>query len=654
MMFSEKNQIIALSFLLLIVFVVSFINLNRSAKIEQDVLHITSSIQKLKINNVLVNEEINNNLQRQNYDNINRLLKISLEEWSLLSNEIKTKFPDRTKILSQLTQLEQAISQEKQLLLRYESDKAILANSAFFLVRLEASIKHDSNDLLLHYLEQLNRLLRDIAYYNVGLDEVQENINELIRFTKVEDMSPYIDVKIVNKHLEMFYTKSTSIKHTIDTIKSVDILAQLNTLEKLFLEVVDTQRLTRKSINILIAIFYFLMLIGFLVIFFKTYNDKQKILQLQEANEEKNNEIIQHMQLLKEYKRALDESSIVSKTDLNGVITFVNDNFCKLSGYKEQELLGKSHNIIRHPDMSKKIFYELWKTIKAKKVFHGIIKNKKKNGDFYYVDSTVLPILDIDGNVTEYFAVRRDVTDLVLAREEALAAEKAKSAFLSTMSHELRTPLNAVIGFSQIILAKNDMPAETLRSFIDKINISGKHLLNIVNNILDFSKIESGRMELSKQNFVVDNIVNEAILLIENELNKKEIKVQLEKFENIKIFADEQLFKQVILNILSNAVKFSPQSSNITISYENLGDSHLVSICDEGVGLSEEDKKSIFEPFSQVKEHQNKAIKGTGLGLVISNKIIELHQGKIEVVSEVGKGSCFKIFIPILKDYDAS
>ncbi len=652
-MFSEKNKIIALSVLLLIVFVVSFINLNRSTKIEQDVLSITSSIQKLTIYSVLVNEEINNNLQKQNYDNLNQLLKQSLYEWNLLSTEIKTKFSDQAQILFRLTQIEQAIAKERRLLLRYESDKAVLANSAFFLVRLEASIKHDSNDILLHYLEQLNRLLRDVAYYNVGLDEVHENIYELIRFTTEEDMSPYIDVKIVNKHLEIFYTKATSIKNTIDTIKSIDIPTQLNTLEKLFLEVADTQRLTRKSINILIAVFYFLMLIGFLIIFFKTYNDKEKILQLQKANEEKNNEIIQHMQLLKEYKRALDESSIVSKTDLKGVITFVNDNFCKLSGYKKEELLGKSHNIIRHPDMSKKVFYDLWKTIKAKEVFHGIIKNQKKGGGFYYVDSTVLPILDVNGNITEYFAVRRDVTDLVLAREEALAAEKAKSAFLSTMSHELRTPLNAVIGFSQIILAKNDMPADTLRSFIDKINVSGKHLLNIVNNILDFSKIESGKMELNKQNIIADKIINETILLVEHDLNKKEIQVQVKGFEHIEICADEQLLRQVILNILSNAVKFSPQNSMIGISYRSVNNFHLISICDEGVGLSAEDIKRIFEPFSQVKEHQNKAIKGTGLGLVISNKIVELHQGKIEIISEVKKGSCFNIFIPIVKDCDA-
>ena len=282
-----------------------------------------------------------------------------------------------------------------------------------------------------------------------------------------------------------------------------------------------------------------------------------------------------------------------------------------------------------------------------------MIKNKKKNGDFYYVDTTVLPILDVNANITEYFAVRHDVTDLVLSREKALAAEKAKSAFLSTMSHELRTPLNSVIGFSQIILARDDMPAETLRSFIDKINISGKHLLNLVNNILDFSKIESGKMQLNKQNFLLDKIVNEAILLVESELNKKEIKMQLTGFKSIEVFADEQLLKQVIINILSNAVKFSPQNSNITISYKQTDSSHLLCICDEGIGLSDEDKKTIFKPFSQVKEHQNKAIKGTGLGLVISQKIVELHQGKIKVVSELNKGSCFNIFIPIAKGCNA-
>ncbi len=647
---SEKNKILTLSFLLVVLFIVSFFNLNESAKIERNIINITSHINNLKINNILIDEEITHNFKRQNYDQLNKLIKQFSKNWNNLSNEITAKFPKQENILLNMAQLDSLIKKKKQLTLRYESDKAILANSIFFLVRLEFTMEHNLDNIAQKYIEELNKLLRNISYYDVGLNEVEENIQKLISFTKDQNMSPYFDTKLVNTHLNILYEKSFRIKKIVSTIQSMKISQKLTALEKLFLEVVDRERITRKFTNVLIGIFYFLMLLGFLTLFLKTYNDKNKILQLQKINEEKNKEITKQIQLLDEYKRALDESAIVSKTDLNGKITYVNEKFCSLSGYTQEELLGKAHNIVRHPDMQKEIFYELWETIKAKKVFHGIIKNKKKNGDFYYVDSTILPILDIDDNATEYFAVRRDVTELVLAKEEALAAEKAKSAFLSTMSHELRTPLNAVIGFSQIILAKNDMPEETLRSFINKINISGKHLLNIVNNILDFSKIESGKMELHKEKLLLKELVIETLTLVENDMKKKHIAVTLSNIENINIYADKQLLKQVILNILSNAVKFSPQDSTISIAFSRSDTYDTLSICDQGIGLSEVQKKSIFKPFSQVKEHQNEAIKGTGLGLVISSKIIAMHNGTIEVQSEQNKGSCFNICLPALKD----
>ncbi|MDD2906304.1 MAG: PAS domain-containing sensor histidine kinase [Sulfurimonas sp.] len=402
--------------------------------------------------------------------------------------------------------------------------------------------------------------------------------------------------------------------------------------------------------NMLIAIFSFFMLLGFLIVFFKTLHDNNKILQLQEENEQKNRQLLEHLQLLHEHKKALDESSIVSKTDLHGVITYVNENFCNVSGYSSAELIGKPHNIIRHEDVPKKVFKELWETIKKKEIFHAIIKNKKKNGDFYYVDSTIIPILDTNAEIVEYFAVRHDVTELIKAKEDALSAEKAKSAFLATMSHELRTPLNAVIGFSQILLSKTDFPGETMANYIHKINLSGKHLLNIVNNILDFSKIESQKLHIHKERIALEALINETLLLVETDANIKKIAIEKENFGMIDIFADKQLLKQVLLNIVSNAIKFTSQNKKIAISYKEEEQYQIITICDEGVGLSGEQIKTIFQAFAQIQEHQNEAIKGTGLGLAISNKIIELHQGKIVVESAIDSGSCFNIYLPKTKD----
>lgn len=643
---SKQAQIITLSIGLIALFVIYFFNLYKSVKIEQDILNQTRHIHALRIQNILINEQISNDFKRQNYDKLNQTMNAFLSNWDKLRDDIKVKFANQKNIISYIQDLDNSVTKEHQLCLHYESDKAVLANSVFFLVQLESKINSKDDPVLTEYSNLINTVLKNIIYYNVGLPEIKENVNKLVAFVDQNKSHLNVDSQIVKKHAYMFYDKSYDIFKTIDEINELQISSKLNKLENLFFEAVDHERETRRFINILVAIFSFFMLLGFLVTFFKTYYDKEKISKLQIENEQKNHAIMEQIQLLNEYKKAMDASSIISKTDLQGNITYVNEKFCTISGYKEEELIGKPHNLIRHEDMPKEIFYELWQTIQNKKVFHDIIKNKKKNGDVYYVDTTIIPILNIDGEISEYFAVRHDVTELINAKEEALAAEKTKSTFLATMSHELRTPLNAVIGFSQILLSKNDIPTQTIMGYIDKINIAGKHLLNIVNNILDFSKIESHKMDLNKKTIDLDYIIDSTIPLVETSANAKNIKIKKNQFSESKISADEQLLKQVVLNILSNAIKFTPEDKTITVSYRPDNNFDVISICDEGIGLTKEQIEKIFQPFSQIDEHQNKAIKGTGLGLAISQKIMQLHNGYIEVESEVGVGSCFNIHIP--------
>ncbi len=368
----------------------------------------------------------------------------------------------------------------------------------------------------------------------------------------------------------------------------------------------------------------------------------KSINELKQESAQKQNSIA----ILGQYQNAMDQSYIISQTDTKGRITFVNDLFCKISGYTKEELIGKSHSFVRHEDMPSELFKDMWQTIHAKKVWRGIVKNKHKLGSSYYVNATVFPLLDKDDIIIGYVGIRDDITELVKAKEEALSAEKAKSAFLATMSHELRTPLNAVIGFSQILMNRSDMPIHTVKSFIEKIHLSGKHLLSLVNNILDFSKMEAQNMELKKQAVDLNYLIADSITLIETAASNKKIRINKENFIANTVFGDAQLLKQVLLNILSNAVKFTPEKTTITLTCKETESECIISICDEGVGLDQEQIKHLFKPFSQIKEHQNEAIKGTGLGLAISKKIIELHHGKIEVQSQVGQGSCFNIYLP--------
>jgi PAS domain S-box-containing protein len=350
---------------------------------------------------------------------------------------------------------------------------------------------------------------------------------------------------------------------------------------------------------------------------------------------------------LGDYKRGIDAGAIISITNQHGIIKEINDKFITISGYSRQELIGKPHSCVRHPDMPSYIFEELWKTIKSGTIWQGDIQNRKKNGESYYVQTTIIPIFNNENVIDEYLAIRYDITELVEARDQALAAEKSKDDFLSSMSHELRTPLNAIIGFSQILAMKADIPPASL-SMIEKINISGKNLLRLVNTILDFSKLKSGKIDYSPKNIIPAELFREVLTITEPMADQKSIHiVQNIKDEHL-LWGDYDMLKQSLLNFVSNAIKFSPPKTTITMEYEvqSADNLYLLKVCDQGEGMSEEGMKKLFLPFTQLQKNHAKS--GTGLGLSIVKKMVEeYHRGKIEVTSQVGLGSCFTIVLPM-------
>ncbi|MFA6191622.1 MAG: ATP-binding protein [Sulfurimonas sp.] len=492
---------------------------------------------------------------------------------------------------------------------------------------------------------------------------------------------------------------------------------------------------------------------------------------LQRLLDKRSDENEETVYMLNQYKEAIDTSLIVSTTDLSGRIKYINSNFSKISGYSAAELLGKSHNIVRHPDVSKLVFKEMWETILNKKVWQGVFPNRAKNGTTYYVNATIVPLLNRDGDIVEFMALREDVTkaieyqnrleaekqrvsqildnqesiivlfdkifgvteankkffevfgfatlekfkeehqcvcelfevkenflkpskdayfwvtpiieepqkvhlalinkrvysvkiaiveiddkktylatftditEIEEARIKSHEAEKEKSNFLANMSHEIRTPMNAILGFSEL-LSKTKLEARQSK-FVDLIKSSSATLIQIINDILDFSKLESGQTELDTMKINPFMEFEDTFMLLAVRAAEKNISymIEIDPFLEECIELDSFHIKQILMNLIGNAIKFTPEHGTVDIKIKK----HLVDgkkhvrflVQDTGIGIPEDRQQKIFEPFSQADSSTTRKFGGTGLGLSISSSLVLMMGSKLQLESKDAIGSKF-------------
>jgi signal transduction histidine kinase len=231
-------------------------------------------------------------------------------------------------------------------------------------------------------------------------------------------------------------------------------------------------------------------------------------------------------------------------------------------------------------------------------------------------------------------------------------ANKHKSEFLANMSHELRTPLNAIIGFSEVLLERMFGELnEKQDDYLKDIHSSGRHLLSLINDILDLSKIEAGRMELEPSTFELAAALSNAMTLVRERAQRHSIVLGQQVDAKLgEIVADERKFKQILLNLLSNAVKFTPDGGRIDVIARHEDGAAVISVHDTGIGIAPEDQAAVFEEFRQVGRDYTNKQEGTGLGLTLTKKFVELHGGRIWLESEPGKGSTFTFTIPASRE----
>ncbi|WML40150.1 PAS domain S-box protein [Neobacillus sp. OS1-2] len=336
-------------------------------------------------------------------------------------------------------------------------------------------------------------------------------------------------------------------------------------------------------------------------------------------------------------KFALDQSSIVAFTDARGKITSVNEKFCEISKYSREEIIGMDHRILNSGYHPKDFFKNLWKTIGEGNVWKGEIRNKAKDGTYYWVDTTIVPFLNDQAKPYQYLAIRNDITERkkteeVLHRQDKLAAVGQLAA---GVAHEIRNPLTSMKGYTEFLQLDEKDPErmEFLNIILDEID----RVNTIVEDFMVLAKPKA--VELEEKNVVP--VIRNVVSLLEFEARKKNVRLSFNcNHEIIQIECDENRLKQVFLNFIKNGIEAMPNGGDLLVKTAIQDNNVQISIQDSGVGIPKDKLQKLGEPFYTTKRN------GNGLGLMVSFKIIESHNGKVFVESEPNKGTTFNILLP--------
>ena len=349
---------------------------------------------------------------------------------------------------------------------------------------------------------------------------------------------------------------------------------------------------------------------------------------------------------INDVRSALDESAIVTITDQKGVITFVNDKFCSVSKYSKEELIGQFHYVNNPEYQVNKFVKNIWKTIENGKVWKGDIKNRAKDGSYYWVDSTIVPFLDNQGKPYQYIAISSDITEQKLAKHkldnvliDLEKTNKELDQFAYIVSHDLKAPLRAINNLSEwIVEDMPEMPAEVNTNF-GLLRGRILRMENLINAVLDYSRI--GRTKIEKQSTDLKKMLHQ---IVDSIVSTERFEIYIaDNIPEIKIA--RILFQQIFSNLLSNAVKYNDKpTGKIECLYDSLPDFHQFTIKDNGPGIAEEYHKRVFKVFQTIEARDKK--ESTGIGLSIVQKIVEEAGGTIRIESEQDKGASFIFTIP--------
>lgn len=384
------------------------------------------------------------------------------------------------------------------------------------------------------------------------------------------------------------------------------------------------------------------------------------------------------------YRATFEQTSIgITHVDLDGHFMHMNRQFCEITGYSPKELARLTFKDITYPDDLALDLRQLNELQQGKIDSYSMEKRYiRKGGGVIWVNLTVTYLRDSDGAPKYYIAVVQDINDrklaeeklhraydglelrvlqrtkeltqeiaerkqaegdLLLAKDEAENANKAKTEFLSHMSHELRTPLNAIIGFGQLLESDPEYPlAKTQLDNVHEIIKAGHHLLHLINEVLDLARIETGKMHFSIESVSLDEVLLDCITMIQPLAEKRNIKIfdLISERDDCVVYADRHFLKQVLINLISNAVKYNRDGGTVTLSCELAGSDRVrINVSDTGEGITPEQQQHLFQPFERLEKHQG--TEGVGIGLVVCKRLVEAMDGNMGIKSVPGQGATF-------------
>lgn len=359
---------------------------------------------------------------------------------------------------------------------------------------------------------------------------------------------------------------------------------------------------------------------------------------------------LEAMEKLSVLSRAVEQNpALIMITGLNGEIQYVNPKFCEVTGYTSAEVVGKNPRFLKSGNQSEEFYRNMWQIILSGKEWSGEMLNKKKNGDLYWVNATISPLLNLQGEITHLVGIVEDITekrkmivDLIQAKEKAESGDRLKSAFINNISHEVRTPLGTIEGFVEMLISP-ETSDENKVLYGQIIRKSSNRLVNTIASYIDISLIVSGNIEVHNSSFALSQVLEDVKAGFVNECTEKNIQLIIQKpdeIDDLQLNTDPELLRKIWIHLVGNAVKFTSEGS-VTFGYRQSGGNTVFFVSDTGIGIESNKIKLIFDHFMQADVSQTRVYEGSGLGLSIARELVLKLGGQISVESEVNKGTTF-------------